>query len=372
MKNSRTWAEIDTSALQENFITVNNVVGDCLLMPVIKADGYGLGGLEIAHSLQKAGATYVAVSCLDEAKVLIDTNLAIVLLGASLPSEVEEIVKLGLVATVQSLSEAEYFNSVSADMRVKTKIHLKIDTGMGRFGIPVQTAFSTIKKIAQLTNLQLDGIFSHLAVSRSLDEGTFAQINSLRKLIIDLDAEGIHFCYRHIANSTAIAGIKEVSLPPFNMVRSGIDIYGGHLSLTERHYLTKPVLSLKARLLSVRRMSIDSTIGYGRTYKVKHNKGELIGVVSIGYADGYYRCLSNNSDMLVHGKRCPVIGLVCMDYTMISLEGVPDAKAGDEVVIIGSQENENITLSELARAAKTIPYEFMCGLGSRVKLKYLP
>jgi alanine racemase len=155
------------------------------------------------------------------------------------------------------------------------------------------------------------------------------------------------------------------------MVRSGIDLQGGHFSAQPCPYATRPVLSLKARLLTVRHMPMGAPIGYNRTYRVSKAAGERIGVVSIGYADGYPRHLSNKGVVLVRGQRCPVVGLVCMDYTMISLENVPDAQVGDDVAVIGQQGDEMVSLAEVARAAETIPYELMCSLGPRVERRYV-
>jgi len=368
---AKAWAEIDESAWVDNFTAIQKHVAPLKLMPVVKANAYGMGARRTSSSFRACGATHLAVSCLDEGLELLGVGADILILGASLGDEIPLVVAHGLIPSVQDVSTARALSGAAARAGKRLKIHIKIDSGMGRFGIPLEQARATVAEIAQLPSLDLDGIFSHLAVSRSRDRETQNSVADFAVLIRDLAAQGIRFAYRHVGNSTAIAGLPEVCGDPFNMVRSGIDLQGGHVSALPRPYQTRPVLTLKARLLAVRHMLMGAPVGYGRTYRVTKAAGERIGVVSIGYADGYSRHLSNKGVMLVRGQRCPVTGLVCMDYSMISLESVPDAQVGDEVVVIGRQGNDMVSLAELARAAETIPYELMCGLGPRVERRYV-
>ena len=368
---ARVWAEIDRSAWRANYRTVASAVAPAVLMPVVKANAYGMGDIETARAFRESGCRFLAVSCMGEGMRLIDQGLSILLLGASLPGEIPEIVRAGLIPSVPDLETAECVSRVAGAQGKCAKIHIKVDTGMGRFGMPVSEARASIREIAGLPNLELHGIFSHFAAAGIRDEVTMGQLHSLAALIRDMESEGIVFRYRHIANSTAIAGIPAASQAPFTMVRSGIDLHGGHLSCTERSYATRPVFNLKARLLAVRHMPQGATVGYGRTYRVSDADGERIGIVSIGYADGYPRYLSNKGTMLVRGRACPITGIVCMDYTMISLRNAEHARPGDEVVVIGRQGESEVPISEVARAAETIPYELMCGLGSRVKRYYI-
>ena len=191
------------------------------------------------------------------------------------------------------------------------------------------------------------------------------------RLVQDLAAAGLHFNCRHLASSMAVTDIPAACRAPLNMVRCGIDLHCGHLSRLPRAYATRPVFTLKTRLLAVRTLPCGATVGYNRTYTVADPAGERIGVVAIGYADGYPRHLSNQGTMLVRGRRCRVTGIVCMDYTMISLANVPDADVGDEVVVIGTQAGETVSITEVAKAGGTIAYEILCGLGSRVERRYL-
>jgi len=368
---ARVWAEIDTAAWRANFEAAARQVSPLSVMPVVKANGYGMGAREAARAFRDAGAQHLAVSCLSEGLELLDVGPEILILGASLDDEIPDALAAGLVPSVQSLRAAECISAEAGRQGRVAKIHVKVDTGMGRFGVPVAEARDAIRAIAQLPHIDLDGVFSHLAAVRAQDRETFDQVARLAGLIEELQADGVRFARRHIANSTAMAGFPPACTAPFNLVRSGIDLHGAHLSIVPRPYETRPVLTLKARLLAVRRLPPGSTVGYGRTYTVTREQGERIGIVSIGYADGYPHALSNKGAMLVRGARRPVTGLVCMDYTMISLEDAPDAEVGDEVVVIGEQGGQYISIPEVARLAQTIPYELMCGLGSRVERRYL-
>lgn len=368
--SARTWVEIDTAAWRANFHDILEHVKPLEMLPVIKANAYGMGDRETAAAFRDAGARHVAVSCLGEGLRLRELGLDVIILGASLPEEIPPLIEAGIIPAVPDFESAELVSRAALAQGRDARVHIKVDTGMGRFGIPLGEAWETIQRIAALPGIELHGIFSHLAMARRRDAFTLGQINGLASLIHDLERAGIRFTYRHIANSIAIAGVREAHSPPFNMVRSGIDLHGGHTSVTQRPYLARPVMTLKARLIALRTMPYGTAIGYGCTYRVSRHEGERIGVVSIGYADGYPRCLSNKGFMLVRGQRCPVVGLICMDYTMLSLSEVPDAAVGDEVVAMGTQGEAAVPLAEVARAAGTIPYELMCGLGARVQRVY--
>ncbi len=366
----RVWAEFDTGAWRGNFRALQAAVSPALVMPVLKADGYGLGALEAGRMFKEAGARYLAVSCLCEALELESLGVPVLILGAPIPGEIALIVSHGLTGTVPDLATAEAMSALAVAAGKRCLVHVKIDTGMGRVGIPVGEAVQSIRRIVALPGLEVEGIYSHFAAAGLQDNLTARQYQSLAEVIRTLEAERITFKYRHIANSTAAAGIPQACRPPFNMVRSGLDLHGAHLSITPRPYQTASVFTLKSRLASVRYLPCGTTVGYGRTYRVDCPEGERVGVVAIGYADGYPRCLSNCGTMLVHGRRCRVVGRVCMDYTMVSLDQVPEAAPGDEVVVIGRQGGEEIALAEVARTAETIPYEIICGLGSRVRRRY--
>lgn len=368
---SRIIAEVDTAAWRSNFKTVCESVAPCVVMPIIKANAYGMGAREMAHTLKQAGAEIVGVSCPSEALELLDLGLKVLILGSVLEEELPLILThpTELLPSIQDYASAKRLNDMAQVLGKKVQVHLAVDTGMGRFGfMPNEDGLEKIGQIAQLSNIELHGIFSHMPRAGQADQYCKEQIQQFRLFIEQLAERGIVFKYRHIGNSTACANYAEAMSEPFNMIRCGIDLHGANIY--ERPYPTLPVLSLKTRLLSVRHLPYMSTIGYGSEYVVPHKSGERIGIVAIGYADGFPRSLYKEGKILVRGKKCPIVGIICMDYTMISLQDVDEAEIGDEAVIIGQQGENEITIAEVARHAKTIPYEVMCGLGDRVEICY--
>ena len=368
--SSRSWVEIDQRAWRENFTSLQTNVSPATVAPVIKADAYGLGAYTASHSFRYAGAELLIVSCVQEALEIGDAGADVLILGAPLPEEIPEIINHDFIITVPNFEIGQTISETAKALGKTVRAHIKIDTGMGRLGFGTDEAVAAIDQAATLPNLELEGIYSHFPAAGRQDAFTLNQIQVLTGIIEELHQRGIDFKYRHIANSTATAGLPKATMAPFNMVRCGLDLHGAHLSITARPYETTPVLTLKSKLVAVRHHPYGASVGYGRTYTVSKKEGERIGVVAIGYADGYPRCLSNRGHMLVRGKVCPVVGLICMDYTMISLEDVPNAQRGDEVVVIGEQQNASIPLTEVARTAETIPYEITCLLGRRVARHY--
>jgi alanine racemase len=354
-----------------NYRVISASVAPAEILAVLKANAYGLGLRRAAETLVEAGARYVAVACPQEVLLISDLPVNVIILGGSLPEEIPTIVERGLVASVPDLVTAQLLSQAACDQGRTARVHMNVDTGMGRLGFVPGEVPEAVRCIRALPALELEGIYSHFPAAGVRGAETMAQLAAFTALVQALDSAGLEIRWRHIANSAAVAGMNGAVQAPFTMVRPGLDLHGAHLSITPRPYRTRPVLSLKSRLIAVRHLPLGATVGYGRTYTVIDEEGERIGTIPVGYADGYPRCLSNVGTVLVRGRRCRVVGLVCMDYTMVSLRGVPDAGPGDEVVFIGSQEDEAISIAEVAREAKTIPYELMCGLGQRVERVYI-
>ena len=355
---------------RRNYRSIAAAIRPAELVPVIKANAYGLGAVEAARAFRAAGAKRFAISCLEEGLQLSAFGLPTLLLGAVLSEEIPEILQAGLIAPITDVEVAGLVSRTAERLRCNAVVHLKIDSGMGRLGISLANARQVIPEIVALPRLKVEGIFSHFPAAELADAPTAAQVAAVTDLIADLQEMGIVFRFKHMANSPAVAHVPCAFRSPFNMARTGIDLHG-HLSADCAPYELKPVVTLKTRLVAVRHLPSGATVSYGRNYTVTDPAGERIGVLAIGYADGYPRHLSGCGTVLVRGTRCPVRGNVCMDFTMVSLQDVPDAEVGDEAVLFGTQGERSLDINEVAEAACTISYELTCRLGPRVKRIYL-
>ncbi len=363
-----TWVEIDLAALAYNTREIRRLVGeDIQIIGAVKANAYGHGALPCAETMLNNGVDYLAVSNIYEARELRlgGIKAPIIILSEPLPCHMEEAVKEDIILTIFSLKRAEALSAAGQRLDKVAKIHLKIDTGMGRIGFyPGAGAIDEIIKISQMPALEIQGIFSHFANSDDKDK-TFAlrQIKLFEDFIKELEARGLNFPLKHMANSGAV-----VELPQsyFNMVRPGIILYGCYpAENTDRKKLDlKPVMSLKGLITNIKTVPKNTSIGYSR--KWVSSKESLIATVQLGYGDGFLRALSPGAYGLVEGIRVPVIGNICMDQLMLDISCVPQAKIGSCAVFIGRQGGEEIHLDELAKTAKTINYELACFLGLRL------
>ena len=378
---------IDLDAIQKNILNLKQITNKkSKFMAVIKANAYGHGAVQIAKTAIKTGADWLGVARIDEAAHIrrAGITIPILVLGYTHPSQAAMINNLDLVATVYDLEMAKALSSKATFLNSPCKVHLKIDTGMGRVGmiinnnlcnkaLPDKTAINkTIKKIEQMIKLpgiDLNGIYTHFSAADHKDQTyTKLQIGAFKSLLDDLKGKkGIDFEICHAANS---AGIIEFPESHFDMVRAGIAIYGLYPSLAVDKSKIKlvPAMRLTSIITGVRKVPKGSYISYGMTYKTQ--KKTILASVPVGYGDGFSRLFSSNCIMLVNGHRAPVVGRICMDQTMIDVGDIPNVKTGDEVVLIGSQENETIGAEELAARINTIHYEIVSGLTSRVKKIY--
>lgn len=351
--------------MRANFGRIAERVAPCRVMAVLKANAYGLGVGPIAESLKRAGAYGFGVAEVREALTVKPLGLPVHILGGLLPEEVPAVVAEGIVAPVTDLAIARLLSAEAARTGKKVECHFLVDTGMGRLGILHQEAEAVIAEAAALPGLVCTGIYSHFPFAYGDYEFSRRQIALLTDLVGRLAARGIEFQWRHIANSDGINNIDESFRGMFNMVRTGINLYGA-FDLEGRQALDlTPVLSLKTRLIAIRTLPAGATIGYGRTHRL--SSATRVGTVSIGYADGLPLAMSNCGAVMVRGRRCPILGRVSMDYTTVSLESVPEARTGDEVVCLG----EGITIKEWARFKGTISYEIICSIGNRVERIYV-
>jgi alanine racemase len=365
-----TWAEIDLSAFRHNFREIKRKLrkGVCLL-PVVKADGYGHGMEEIARASLSCGAKMLGVANIEEGIFLRKRGITapILILGSVFPlSNFSYILRYNLSPTICSLRASQELSKIAKRRRKKVRVHIKVDTGMGRIGISAENATSLVRRVVQLPGIIVEGIFTHLAAADSDYEFTMEQIRKFQSVIDELKRDNINIKYKHAANSTAILRYSDAH---FNLARPGISLYGLlPFEGAEKEIDLKPVMQLKTKIVFIKNVKKGTSISYGRTWKAERDS--VIGTLPIGYADGYNRLLSNRAEVLICGKRIPIVGRVCMDMCMVDITSLPDVKVGEEVVLIGSQGKERITVDEIAKLTGTITYEVVCGISKRVPRIY--
>ncbi len=358
----RVWLEVSSAALIENYNTIARTVAPCAVMPILKANAYGLGMLPIARILVEAGATCFGVAEPHEALQLLPLGKPVQILSTILPDEIPAMAAAGIILPLTDEATA----ALIAAQPVQPPVHIKIDTGMGRAGIHQSNAFDTITRIhSHHPNLRLEGLYTHFPQAYRNDPATHAQIAALRSLHFALHARGIHIPHIHCANSDAINNVPDAYAPPFNLVRTGLNLYGAFDQEGHRAIELKPVLQLKTRLAAVRDLPVGMTIGYGHTYKL--TRPMRVGTISAGYADGLPLALSNRGQVDIRGTPCPILGRVSMDYTTISLENIPDAQPGDEVTCLGG----TVSVEDWANLKNTHPYDIICSFGNRVERRYI-
>lgn len=365
--NFGTWLEIDLPILTNNFKIISKAT-DTLVMPVIKANAYGHGLERTAQCLERAGAKWFGVARIEEALLLREIGIRanILVLGYTSPVRVPHAIKENIVLTVYDQDVVLDYAQQAEKISEKLTLHVKIDTGMGRLGFITDQAYDHIALIAKHPYLELQGVFTHFACADEPTEKTTSdQLTRFKSLLDNLNTHGIYPTLIHAANS---AGALAFMDSRFNMVRVGIAVFG--LSPSEQIILpdgVKPCLSWKTRLISIKTLPEGHGVSYGFRYITR--KQERIGVIAAGYGDGLRRVEGNQ--VLIRGKRANVVGNVCMDQCMVQLDGIPEAKIGDEVVLVGTQDGQKISVSEVAKRWETIPYEVICGLAARMPRYYI-
>ncbi|HAU31058.1 MAG: Alanine racemase [Desulfotomaculum sp. 46_296] len=366
------WAEIDLGAIAQNMQEIRKLASSSSeIMAVVKANAYGHGALETAKIVLSNGATSLAVARVEEAKELRKAGIdaPILLLGYTPGAQFHEVLDLNLIQTVYSLEMAEALSGVAGHSGRQAKVHIKVDTGMGRLGLsPGKPALEDILKTARLPHLILEGIFTHFATADSADKTfTLAQLGLFINFLEELRKAGLEFPLRHCANSAALLDLPQTYL---NMVRPGIIIYGLYPSDEIRNSINlKPAMAFKTRIAQIKKVPAGYKISYGSTYQT--SQPTIIAVISAGYADGYSRLLSSRGIVLVNGQRARVVGRVCMDQCMVDVGHINGVSPGDEVVLFGSDGAETIPVEEIAKLTGTISYEIICMVNSRVPRFYL-
>ncbi|MBR2723491.1 MAG: alanine racemase [Lentisphaeria bacterium] len=357
--------EVDIDKLEKNFKTILERVSPAQVMAVVKADAYGLGVQKIAPALKNAGASFFGVADINEALEIAHFNLPVQVLGNLFADEIADAVKIDLICPLNDFKSASRINAVAARQNKVVRGALTIDSGMGRIGMVADSAFDEIVKIKnELKNIEIFGIYSHFATSGKInDDYTLTQMQKLQCLYGKLKDAGILIPYIYIAASGGIANYQQSYSAPFNLVRAGITMYGYCDS-----WQLEETVQMKARLISVRELPANSSIGYNRLHTL--SKKSLVGTIGAGYADGIPLALSNCGHVLVNGIKCPIVGRISMDYTTILLDDVPDAEVGDEVVLFGRQHDSELSIRQWTEKKGTHLHDILCGIGNRVKRIY--
>lgn len=373
-KLNRAWAEINLDNIAHNIREIRRITNkNAEIMGVVKADAYGHGVMEVTRTLLDNGAARLAVSMLDEAIQLRRNGISvpILILGYTDPIRANEIIENDVTQTVYSHELAQALSDEAVKQGKKVKIHIKIDTGMSRLGfLPGYSAIKNVVEISQLPNLIIEGLFTHFATADERNkEFTLTQFELFMSICSELQRIGIHIPVKHCANSAGIIEYPEMHL---DMVRSGIILYGMYPSeeVDKSKIDLKPAMTLKANVILVKEVEKDTSISYGRLFTT--NRTSKIATIPIGYADGYTRMLSNKGKVLVHGQYAPVVGRVCMDQCMIDVSDLDcNVEVGDEVILIGEQGGNLITVEDVANSIGMINYEFVCIVGKRIPRAFI-
>lgn len=366
---SPTYAEIDLSAVADNVRAIRSRVGAGVrVIAAVKANAYGHGAVEVSRACLSAGASMLGVACLDEAIELRDAGIAsdILILGCQPAEAAADIVETGAVATVCDIRFAKALSDAAIRQNKPARVHLKVDTGMGRIGVWPEDAAQTARSVRALPGLRLEGVYTHYACADVPGhEFTRRQFEAFREVVQQLEQLGMNPLVAHASNSGAIISMPESN---FGAVRPGIALYGVYPSQScPRDIRLREALTLKSRIVFLKKTPRGASVSYGRTHITKRNS--VIATIPIGYADGYSRFLSNAGEAVVRGTRVPVVGRVCMDQTMLDVTEAADVAVGDEVTIYGGGY-DFLSVSHIAEKIGTIPYELLCCIGRRVQRVY--
>ena len=366
MTERPTRAVINLNNLKANFNALKaSVKGDMSIMAVVKANAYGHGDSLIASALEEHGCDSFGVAMLEEGIGLrrAGIKLPIVVLGGLFPGQEVESFNHDLTPVVFDLTSARKIDKVAGDLGKTKKVHVKIDTGMGRLGILPDDVDGFFKEFKELINLELEGLMSHYADVEVEDKSySQSQLDSFLEVVARVRSMGLNPTLTHMSNSAAIVDFPQTDM---NMIRTGLMLYGVYPGRRfETKIALKPVMEFSSSIIQIKSLPAGASVSYGRQFVVETES--LIAVIPAGYADGIPRRLSNKGKALVRGEEVSIAGAVCMDMTMLDVTGVKDVQLGDEVVLIGTQGAKEITVLDVALKAGTIPYEILCNIGTRV------
>ncbi len=369
----RLTAEINLDAIKNNITKIREKIGDKIKMIcVVKADAYGHGAVEVAKTMAENGVDMFAVAFVDEAIELRKNGIEapILILGYTPETRIGDVVDFDITQTVYTKEMADSLNEAAKNKGKTAKVHIKVDTGMGRLGFRGSDGdFEDIKYISSLRNIELEGIFTHFSTADEADKAfTYEQAEKFKGVIERLKGENIYFEVIHASNS---AGIMEFDEFGFTAVRPGIIQYGLYPSdeVLKDNLEIVPAMSLKSHISFIKEVDSKTPIGYGRAYYTEEKS--VIATVPVGYADGYLRSMKDGGRVIINGKFAYIVGRVCMDQFMVDVTDIPDVKIGDEVVLMGEKDGLKITADDIADIMDTINYEVVCLVSRRVPRVYI-
>ncbi|MGL4991942.1 MAG: alanine racemase [Sarcina sp.] len=366
------WAEVDLDIIRENFRQIKKLTKDKKIIAVIKADAYGHGAVDVAPVFLEEGADKLAVAVITEALELRNAGITadIMILGYTPLTFSEKIITEGIEQTVYSLEYARGLSREALKLNTKAKVHIAVDTGMGRIGFQPEKEFKEILKVCMLPGLEVVGIFTHFSSADEVDKTyTYMQFEKFKTVCDKLEQEGVHIPLKHSSNSAAIMDLNETYL---DGVRPGVILYGYYPSADVQisKLDLKPALTLKTNIVHLKKLGKDMCISYGRAFKTDR-KETIIATLPMGYADGYTRLLNGKAKVIIRGQLAPVVGSICMDQCMVDVTDIKGVKLGDEVILIGEENGVKFNADDIAQLIGTINYEIICMLKNRVPRIYL-
>ncbi|MGD8777344.1 MAG: alanine racemase [Ignavibacteria bacterium] len=363
-----THLEIYLQNIRTNYYVIKEHVKPAKVMAVLKANAYGHGLVRVAKLMQEINADYIGVAVLEEAILLRESGitLPIMVMGGILGNQVPLFIKHDLTITASSISKLNQINEAASLLKKKATVHLKIDTGLERIGVHYYNAERFIEEAVKLENVTIEGVYSHFASSESSDtKYTQLQIKRFNNIIDFINKNDYEIEIKHISNSGAILRHPDAN---YDMVRPGLILFGVYPSQSiKKTVIVKPAMDWKSRVVYFKVIKPEHPVGYGSTWQTDHNTRAV--TVPVGYGDGYFRSMSHKAEVIIRGKRYPVVGSISMDQIVINIEN-DSAYNNDEVLLLGTDGNVSITCEELAQWAGTIPYEILTNINTRVPRIY--
>lgn len=363
-----TWAEVNLAHLEHNLSLIKQKVAPAKIMLIVKANAYGHGLVEVSKALAEK-ADYVGVAVLEEGILLrkLGIHAPIIVLGGVWGDQIPQYLQHNLTLTASSVERLQQIDRVAGRLGIKAKVHLKIDTGMERIGVHYYSAHRLQEAALHCENVEIEGVFSHFANADSRDlKHARLQLERFHEVLRFYERRGLPMPMRHMANSAAVLQLPESYL---DMVRPGILLYGVYPSPdVPRNLDVKPALAWKSRVVYFKVVKPGHPVSYGSTWQSDHETRVV--TIPVGYGDGFFRSMSNRAKVIIHGKKYPQVGSICMDQMMVNI-GWDSAYNGDEVILLGKSQGESITVEDLAAWAGTIPYEILTNINTRVPRVYL-